>query len=121
MDPIFGQFSTRKTSRRRAAAWLAILLNFALVPCTMALETSDPGHDCCPPSIELQPSECCAIDDICVDTRTKGGESEKLILLPATPVAEAAVVSSFTVNVGPPPPPDAAPPPIYLSNCVFLK
>ena len=55
--------------RRFAAVLLALVLNFALVPCTMAIEVVDEGHDCCPPELRLEAADCCEIDDGSVDTR----------------------------------------------------
>jgi len=56
-------------SRRAAALLLAILLNLAIAPCTMALEVIEVGHDCCPPQLNLETSECCELDDLSVDKR----------------------------------------------------
>jgi hypothetical protein len=56
-------------SRRASAILLVALLNLALVPCTMALEVIEEGHDCCPPKLELELPECCELDDISVDKR----------------------------------------------------
>jgi len=53
-------------SRRTLAV---LLLNLALVPCTMALEVVEEEHDCCPPKLKLETSECCEVDDISIDTR----------------------------------------------------
>ena len=53
--------------RRGAALLLAVLLNLALMPCTMALEVvedSHHAHDCCPPKPQLDSSECCDPDDV---------------------------------------------------------
>lgn len=58
------------TPRRVAAVLLAVFLNLALVPCTMALEVVEEGHDCCPPELRLDPSECCQIDVGSNDTRS---------------------------------------------------
>ena len=49
--------------RRLVAALLALVLNFALVPCTMAVEVVEEGHDCCPPELRLEAADCCEIDD----------------------------------------------------------
>ena len=56
--------------RRVAAVLLAVFLNLALVPCTMAVEVVGEGHDCCPPELRLDPSECCQIDVGSSDART---------------------------------------------------
>lgn len=56
-------------SRRVLAVLLAVFLNLALVPCTMAVEVVEEGHDCCPPELKLETSECCEVDDISIDAR----------------------------------------------------
>ena len=53
-----------------AALLLAVCLNLALVPCTMALEVVDEGHDCCPPELKLEPAECCQLDEATLDIRS---------------------------------------------------
>lgn len=116
-----GQFSATRTTRRRAAAWLALLLNFALVPCAMALEPADPGHDCCPPSIELQADECCVVDDVCVDSRTSDDLPTDVVYAYIEPLAAELISRGIPIDASPPPRPDASPPPIHLVNCVFLK
>lgn len=56
-------------SRRVHAIFVIALLNLALVPCTMALEAVEQGHDCCPPELQLDLPECCEIDDVSIDKR----------------------------------------------------
>jgi len=56
-------------SRRACAVLLVALLNLALVPCAMALEVVEEGHDCCPPELNLELLECCELDDVSVDKR----------------------------------------------------
>ncbi len=57
------------TSRRVPVVLLAILLNLAIAPCTMALEVIEEGHDCCPPELEAESSQCCELDDANADKR----------------------------------------------------
>jgi hypothetical protein len=59
----------RLASRRVRAVLLVALLNLSLVPCTMALEVVEKGHDCCPPELQLELPQCCEIDDVSVDKR----------------------------------------------------
>jgi hypothetical protein len=56
-------------SRRVYAVLIAALLNLALVPCAMALEVIEEGHDCCPAEVNLELPECCELDDVSVDKR----------------------------------------------------
>jgi len=55
--------------RRVWAVLLVALLNLALVPCAMALEVIEEGHDCCPPELKLELPQCCEVDDVSVDKR----------------------------------------------------
>ena len=50
-----------------AAVLLALVLNMAILPCAMAVEAAEEAHDCCPPEIRLDASECCVIDDATLD------------------------------------------------------
>ena len=56
-------------SRRVLAGLLAVFLNLALMPCTMAIEVVEEEHDCCPPELKLETPECCEVGDINVDAR----------------------------------------------------
>ena len=60
---------TFSTSRRAPVLLLVALLNLALIPCTMAFEVVEEAHDCCPPELNLESSECCDVDDANVDKR----------------------------------------------------
>ncbi len=57
------------TSCRVPAVLLAIFLNLAIAPCAMALEVIEEGHDCCPPELAVESSQCCELDDANVDKR----------------------------------------------------
>ena len=56
-------------ARKGIAFALAFWLNFALLPCAIALQTSLPDHDCCPPTLELAAEDCCELDDYSIDHR----------------------------------------------------
>ena len=56
-------------SRRVCAVLLVTLLNLVLVPCAMALEVAEEGHDCCPPELNVEVTECCELDGASGDTR----------------------------------------------------
>lgn len=56
--------------RSFAAVLLVLVLNFALVPCTMAVEVVEEGHDCCPPELRLEAADCCEVDDGNVGARS---------------------------------------------------
>ena len=124
MIQVFAQNWTDPGRRRVSAFLLAICLNLAVVPCTMALEVEEPGHDCCPPEIQLEAAECCELDDVSVDARSgtlKVDDSPDLEALPAPAYSEsfAAVPVRYAASVDPPDPP-ADSPPLYELHCAYL-
>ena len=115
----------RSASRRVYAVLLAIFLNLAVLPCAMALEEIEERHDCCPPELNLQPSECCDIDELSFDSR-----GNKLNLNDSTdPGVFAAGAGMESIDLAPvrhpalvdppDPPPDARP--RHKIFCVYLK
>ncbi len=70
MFRVFSQHRRFSAPRRAAAVLMALVLNVTLVPCTMAVEAAADGHDCCPPEIRLDPSDCCVVDDAAHDARS---------------------------------------------------
>ena len=120
---MFKQFTQRRhgaVPRKGAAIVLALLLNLAILPCAMALESPDTEHDCCPPTLELQQLECCEFDDVSVDHRDSKkpdpvmvSVSDEQALLPA--------IRTVLRRVPIPPDCDDSSPPIYMLNCVYLK
>lgn len=116
---------TFSAARRGYAVLLVALLNLALVPCTMALEVIEEGHDCCPPELNLEFSQCCELDDVSVDKR------DGLLELWDTPdhddiasgpldklVARVPVIHSSATD--PPDPPDQVEN-LQKRFCVYLK
>lgn len=69
MFRVIAQHSRFAAQRRVAAVLLALVLNMALLPCAMAVEAAEEAHDCCPPEIRLEASECCVIDDATLEAR----------------------------------------------------
>lgn len=111
--------------RRVGVLLLAICLNLALVPCTMALEVVEQGHDCCPPEMQIEASECCEIDDASVDARSgklEPDDSPDRDLLPSRAFLEAypAAPARHPASVDPPDPPGNSPP-LYDLYCSYLK
>ena len=85
-----------RSSRRAAVALLAVFLNLALVPCSMAIEVVEEGHDCCPPELKLEAQECCELDDASVDSRSGTHEHDGSPDLDALATGEPADVSAFS-------------------------
>ena len=107
-------------TRKGAALVLALLLNLAILPCAMALESTDTGHDCCPPTLELQQLDCCEFDEVSVDHRD-GKKSDVAMVSslddrPLVPTLRAALR-----RIPIPPDSGGGSPPIYVLNCVYLK
>lgn len=103
---------------------LAFWLNLLLLPCAMAMEAPDDGHDCCPPSIELQPLDCCVVDDFSVDHRKgsdKDSDKNGAVFVSAEHRAHSLAARAGHRPSAPPPGPEGASPPLYVLNCVYLK
>ncbi len=111
MIQVLGHRRTEAPPRHAAAVLLAVLVNLALIPCSMAIEVVEERHDCCPPELNLEALECCELDDASVDTRSWTSEDD------LTPESDAISVSApghvmafsparFLASTGPPNPPD---------------
>jgi hypothetical protein len=125
MIQISAQEWTLPGRRRVSAFLLAICLNLAIVPCTMALEVVEQGHDCCPPEVQLEAAECCELDDASVDVRfgkMEPRDTPDKDLLPAQSFFRAVNLAPIrhVASVDPPDPPDEFPP-LYDLYCVYLK
>ena len=125
MIQVFGQRTVRRMPRRVAAVLLAVLLNLALVPCSMAIEVVEEGHDCCPPELKYEPQECCELDDASVDSRS--GTLEDDLTPDLTSVAAGApsnpvvfLPARFLASSDPPDPPGPSIA-LHKRNCVYLK
>ena len=114
------QYREKSATHKVVAAMLVVWLNLALLPCAMAFEIAEPAHDCCPPTIELQQIDCCALDDVTHDYRDTV-EPDKAIAGPTE--SRCALPSVRTVIRQAPRPvdPDGSSPPIHVLNCVYLK
>jgi len=112
--------------RRRVGTFLLVIcLNLAIVPCTMALEVVEQGHDCCPPEIQIEAAECCELDDVSVDVRFGTPEpldSPDTSVVPASSVSCVLNVAPYryVASVDPPDPPGEFLP-LYDLYCVYLK
>ena len=103
----------------------AICLNLAIIPCTMALEIVEQGHDCCPPEIQLESSDCCELDDVSVDARgdvlkLDGSPDLDTLSVPSYTLLPNPVPARYSGAVDPPDPPGDSRP-LYDLYCVYLK
>jgi hypothetical protein len=122
MIQVFARIREYKARRGVAALLLAVCLNLALVPCTMALEVVEEGHDCCPPELKLEPAECCQLDEATLDIRSTSkldDDDRDAIVAPASPPARSLVQPLLAV-VDPPDPPDLNPD-LNALFCVYLN
>jgi hypothetical protein len=121
----FALAHTMRGPRRGAALLLAVLLNLALVPCTMALEVAEDthhGHDCCPPKPQLDTSECCDVDEPNVAPRDDQVTPDKdpAGAVPAELPGVAAAAQEHTAAADPPDPPVSCRA-LHELYCVYLK
>lgn len=109
--------------RRTAAVLLAVLLNLALLPCSMALEVVEEGHDCCPPELRLDPSECCEVDTAAVDVRDgfadAGGDDVEHLVASMPDQPDVRSPRRYLATAGPPGAPPGAVA-LHKLNCVYL-
>lgn len=116
--------SKRFAARRGAAALLlALVLNVALLPCAMAIEVIEDGHDCCPPELRLDSPDCCEVDEGRVQARGGAAEFDESDALAAAP-GYATLLRGYAVRylpaAEPPDPPDQRPD-LNALFCVYLK
>lgn len=106
-----------------AVLLLAFVLNMALVPCTMAIEVVEDGHDCCPPELRLESSDCCEVDDGSVQARLSIFEFDGKDAPAAAPGFDQlrpAFAVRYLPAVDPPDPPGERPD-VNALFCVYLK
>ena len=111
--------------RRAVALLLAVLLNLAIVPCTMAIEVEEEAHDCCPPELKYEPAECCELDDVSMDSRSAFQESDVTPDLDyaaaGTPTAVATFSPAIFLASSDPPDPPCGSVALHKQHCVYLK
>lgn len=115
----FGHCKRELRARKGVAFMLAFWLNFALLPCAMALQTSSADHDCCPPTLELAPADCCELEDYSVDHRDGKDIGDVVDIFESQLHLPAARHVDRSMSL--PPDPDYGGPPLYVRNCVYLK
>ena len=118
------QFRRRRDgrfSRKGFAVLLTFWLNLALLPCAMAIETAQNGHDCCPPTVELQQIDCCELDAATADKR--GGKFESyddLVVITTVVTWPSSHTADISLNEIRPPDPTDYSPPLHKLFCVYL-
>ena len=121
MTRLFELKSDGRFSRRGLTVLFAFWLNLALLPCAMAIETAQDGHDCCPPTVELQQIDCCELDAATSDKRGGKFESYDDLVVVSTVVSwpshHKADISENEVR---PPDPANYSPPLHKIFCVYL-
>ena len=91
----------------------------------MALEVAEERHDCCPPKLELEPSECCVIDDVSIDARdgllklADDRGSDSLAAASYADMSRASPLQYHVVAHPPDPPPQSIA--LHKLICVFLN
>ncbi len=125
MIQAFVQRELNRGPRRASAMLLAVFLNLALVPCSMALEIEEDRHDCCPDEVKIERVDCCDLDDASVDSRSGTQEVDATPdfepILIGAPVEPRASSGGPFLARGDPPVPRAPTIAIHKRNCVYLK
>jgi hypothetical protein len=117
----FGQGSGGRVTRKGIAVLLVFWLNLALLPCAMAINAPETDHDCCPPSIEFQPSDCCELDAATADKRGGKFEAHDDLVVISTGVNWPSLhKDSISRHEARPPDPAYSSPPLHKLFCVYL-
>jgi hypothetical protein len=119
----FMQTSRVNVPQRAAAVLLAIFLNIAMIPCSMAIEVIEHEHDCCPPELQLKASECCELDSVSVDARDGAVELEGDVEAGPAPFAGGPMLPApprYSAALDPPDPPGTSAD-LNKLYCVYLK
>jgi hypothetical protein len=117
----FGQRFAGRVTRKGGAVLLAFWLNLALLPCAMALEAPENDHDCCPPTIELQQTDCCELQAVAPEKR-----DGKFASMDDLPIHSAVIswpllrTTSASLHETRPPDPVNYSPPLHKLFCVYL-
>ena len=122
MIQVFERFRQYQARRGVAALLLAVCLNLALIPCAMAIEVAEDGHDCCPPELQLEPADCCQLDGATLDVRSTSkfdDDDRDAVLVSASPLLPSLAQPLLAV-VDPPDPPDLNPD-LNALFCVYLN
>ena len=125
MFRIIAQHSSFSGQRRVAAVLLALILNVTLLPCAMAIEAAQEAHDCCPPEIQLDASECCVADDAALDARgvrllLDGDDGAEILIAPAFTDAMAPRFVRSPIATGPPDP-FVRKVAVHKLNCTYIE
>ena len=117
------QVRSLSVPRRAAAVLLAVFLNIAMIPCSMAIEVVEHEHDCCPPELQLKASECCELDNVSVAARDGFFEPQDGVELGPVPFAGTTIPLApprYSAAFDPPDPPGTS---VDLNKlfCVYLN
>jgi len=117
----FRQRCDGRLSRKGLAVLLTFWLNLVLLPCAMAIETAEDGHECCPPTVELQQIDCCELDAATADKRGGKFESYDDLTVTSTIVTWRSLhAADISLNEIRPPDPTDYSPPLHKLFCVYL-
>jgi len=117
----FRRQSNGLVPRKGITMLLAFWLNLALLPCAMALESPENKHDCCPPTIELQQSDCCELEAAAIDNRDGKFEQQNDSIAVSIDTAWQSLqtLGSPMRDARPPDPVDHSPA-LHKLFCVYL-
>jgi hypothetical protein len=120
MIQLFGQRRDRQVTRKGAAMLLTFWLNLVLLPCAMAVEVPETGHDCCPQTIEMQQTGCCEVDAAADKRVGKFEADDDFSIISTATVWPSLRTANLSLQKTRPPDPENSSPPLHKLFCVYL-
>lgn len=122
MIQLFGQRRDGRVTQKGVVLLLTFWLNLVLLPCAMAVEMPETGHDCCPPTIEMQQIDCCELDAATADKRAGKFEVEDDFgVISSSAIWPSLPSANLSLKKTPPPDPENSSAPLHKLFCVYLN
>ena len=120
MSRLLQHWQHQRRPRSGIALLVACWLNLVLLPCAMAVEAPDEGHDCCPPKIEWQQVDCCEIDSHTAEKRSSKFEFDTDLAPTVSSIPRPVALDRYGGPPGVPPPLVYTSRPRHKLFCVYL-
>ena len=120
MIQLFGQKRNGRVTRKGIAVLLTFWLNLALLPCAMAVEVPETGHDCCPSTLEMQQIDCCELDSAADKRASKFEAEDDFVVISTAAIWPSLRMANLSLQTTRPPDPENSSPPLHKLFCVYL-